>query len=238
MRAAFVGTLPGLALGLTTGALLSSRAPTYGRGAMIQSAALGGAFTGALMQLALQWNPYGTGWAYSVGHPPATLDPSIRYKQRACSNMPPNADASCAFPDSSVLDLMPGALIGLNVGIAAGLLGAYLPDQKRYGPSWQRVLLIDLAAGAGALAGGVAGCVNNATACLVNSNPTSEAHAQSATAALIGGGIGLLGGVLLTRHLDDDRAQTPPKISLSTTLMPVRTADGNVATGIGAVGSF
>ena len=41
------------------------------------------------------------------------------------------------------LDLTPGMLAGLNVGLASGLLGAYLPNQLRYGPSWQRILLID-----------------------------------------------------------------------------------------------
>ena len=38
------------------------RAPTYGRVALIQSAALGGRLTGALAQLALRWQPYGSGW--------------------------------------------------------------------------------------------------------------------------------------------------------------------------------
>ena len=58
---------------------------------------------------------------------------------------------------------MPGALIGLNVGLAAGLLGAYLPDQSHYGPSWRRVLLVDLGAGAGGDCGRAFGCVANPT---------------------------------------------------------------------------
>src|SRR4029079_18130012 len=49
LRAGFVGSLPGLTIGLTTGALLADRAPTYGRVAVIQSAALGGSLAGALI---------------------------------------------------------------------------------------------------------------------------------------------------------------------------------------------
>src|SRR5262249_22383365 len=55
LRAGFVGTLPGLTLGLTAGALTSKRAPNYGRVALIQSAALGGALFGGVAQLALKW---------------------------------------------------------------------------------------------------------------------------------------------------------------------------------------
>jgi hypothetical protein len=42
-------------------------------------------------------------------------------------------------------------LAGLNVGLAAGLAMAYLPDQSVYGPSWQRVIIVDMAGLAGAL---------------------------------------------------------------------------------------
>src|SRR5262249_42675475 len=66
LRAAFVASLPGIAVGLTTGALIADKAPTYGRVSLIQSAALGGMVTGALVQVATQWNPYGDGWRYSL----------------------------------------------------------------------------------------------------------------------------------------------------------------------------
>ena len=59
LRAGFVGSLPGLAIGLTTGVLTADHAPTYGRATLIQSAALGGFLTGALVQLTFQWQPYG-----------------------------------------------------------------------------------------------------------------------------------------------------------------------------------
>jgi len=53
LRAGFIGSLPGLAIGLTTGALAANRAPNYGRATLIQSAALGGILTGALAQVTL-----------------------------------------------------------------------------------------------------------------------------------------------------------------------------------------
>ena len=53
--------------GLTGSVLLRNRAPTYGRVAMIQSAALGGAFAGALAQLAFRWQPYGAAGLYNGG---------------------------------------------------------------------------------------------------------------------------------------------------------------------------
>jgi hypothetical protein len=245
LRAGFIGTLPGLGLGLTTGALLSSHAPRYGRVALIQSAALGGALTGALVQLATQWKPYGSGWQYTVRQPDLgdTVTGSTTLNGGVGCGTDPANPLNCAFAGSSVLDLMPGALIGLNVGLAAGLLGAYLPDQSRYGPTWKRILLIDLAAGAGALAGGVAGCVSDVDGCL-NATPKDHARGVAAIWAMAGGAAGLLGGVLLTRHFDDDPLAAPPpltdkpKASLSTTLLPMRTPDGRVTTGFGALGTF
>ena len=239
LRAGFIGTLPGLGLGLTTGALLSSHAPRYGRVALIQSAALGGALTGALVQLATEWKPYGTGWEYTVRKPNNQME---RQMSGVHCGMDPNNPDNCAFAGSSVLDLMPGALIGLNVGIGAGLLGAYLSDQSRYGPTWRRVLLIDLATAAGALGGGVAGCVSDVGGCL-NTTPVAHARGTAAIWAMAGGAAGLLGGVLLTRHYDDDPLAAPPPadkptVSLSTTLIPLRTPDGRVTTGLGALGTF
>ena len=60
-----MGSLPGLAIGLTAGSLLAKKAPTYGRVTLIQSAALGGMVAGALTQVAVQWKPYGLGWEQS-----------------------------------------------------------------------------------------------------------------------------------------------------------------------------
>jgi len=63
LRASFIGSLPGFALGLTAGALTADRAPTYGRAAIIQSAAVGGILAGGLGQMALR---LGTDPQYSV----------------------------------------------------------------------------------------------------------------------------------------------------------------------------
>jgi hypothetical protein len=204
LRAGFVGSLPGLALGLTTGALMADRAPTYGRVAVIQSAALGGIVAGALGQMALQWKPYGGADWEGTGDKKST----------------------------AVIDLAPGALIGLNVGLGAGILATSLADKTKYGPSWKRVLLVDLAAGAGMVVGSIAGCVTNTDGCL-KGVPKDDARALSAASGLAGGAIGLMGGILLTRHFDDDAPQTvtpPPNV----TVVPSATG----GPGITAVGSF
>jgi len=259
LRVGFAGSLPGLALGLTTGALLAKRAPTYGRVTLIQSAALGGALTGALAQIALQWHPYGSAsWNYTVRQPSADSDagngffyvksttPGSPPVDQGCLYTPPgpnmsNASQPCAFTDgNSALDLAPGILIGLNVGLAAGLLGAYLPDQSGYGPSWKRVLLIDLAAGAGAMAGGVFGCVFNVDGCLSAPQPTSEARSIAAWAALGGAGLGAVGGILLTRGFDDDvpsQEPTPSTMPMAT-FAPLRGANGAMVPAFAAMGSF
>jgi hypothetical protein len=260
LRIGFEGSLPGLALGLTTGALLAKHAPTYGRVALIQSAALGGAVTGALAQIALKWHPYGgTAWDYTVRQPVdgSTDAPNgVVYAKSTTSGTPPvnqgcvftppgpnmpNASEPCAFKDgNSVLDLAPGILIGLNVGLAAGLLGAYLPDQSHYGPSWKRVLLIDLAAGAGAVAGGVFGCVFNVDGCLSAPQPSPDARSIAAWAALAGAGFGAVGGIVLTRGFDDDlpsREVTPTTMPVAT-FAPIRGANGSLVPAFAAMGSF
>jgi hypothetical protein len=216
LRAAFFGSLPGLALGITSGALLSARAPTYGRVSLIQSAALGGILAGSLAAVALQWKPYGADWEQ---HQECKPDCKI-VKER------------------SLLDLTLPALVGLNVGLGAGLLGAYVPDQKQYGPSWTRVLLIDLATVAGAVGGGIAGCiaVDN---CLLD-YPTDAARAKSAMAALAGGALGLMTGVLVTRNVDQNNDPTPrTPTSVSTlTILPATRPQGGVVPLLSAIGAF
>jgi hypothetical protein len=262
LRAGFLGSLPGIAVGLTGGALLArNHAPTYGRVALIQSGALVGGIVGALAQVALQWQPYGGGWPYTVRtivNPDAMTQKMNSYKVPGgvtvnledCFYQPPdptnpdpnapNGRTTCAFKETSALDLVPGTLIGLNVGLVGGLLAAYLPDQSRYGPSWRRVVLVDLAVGAGMIAGGTFGCVLNPT-CL--QNPVSSPHdrAVAAGAALGGGAVGLLGGILLTRHVDDmtvDRGRAASATMPVATFAPMRDAAGNMSPAITAMGFF
>jgi hypothetical protein len=244
LRAAFVGSIPGLAIGLTTGSLFARKAPTYGRVALIQSAALGGLFAGALFQVAVQWKPYGLGWEFTSEPRQATARDFSegRLKDPMGGNCVPEGPENCIFRQSSTFDLAPGALIGLNVGLVAGLLGAYLPDQSKYGPTWRRVLLMDLAAGAGALAAGVGACVALSNSCLRAAQPDDDARAIAATAALVGGGLGLLGGYVLTHNVDDGVDSTGRRTATTSmpmvTFAPTRDGRGGMVPGFAALGFF
>ncbi|HXI57467.1 MAG TPA: hypothetical protein VNO55_15480, partial [Polyangia bacterium] len=239
LRAAFFGSLPGLALGITSGALLSARAPTYGRVSLIQSAALGGILAGGLVAVAAKWKPYGANWERhetiltTDKMPPNNPNPP-------CTQVGTNPTKwDCIMSERSLLDMTLPALIGLNVGLGAGLLGAYLPDQKRYGPSWTRVLLIDLATVAGTVGGGIAGCIAVAN-CLLD-YPTDDARAKSAMAALAGGALGLLTGVLVTRNVDqnnDPTPRTPTSASSTVTIIPATRPQGGVVPLLSAIGAF
>ena len=249
LRAGFVGSIAGLGLGLTAGALSSKHAPTYGRGWLIQSAAAGGAISGALLQVATKWKPYGVAWEHNVTQVSVATAPM----SEACINSGPDPTMyghslfDCEEPatSTSALDLAPGTLIGLNVGLLAGLIGAYGPDQSHYGPTWQRVLFVDLAAAAGAIAGGVFGCVFNVQGCLKNPNPSDQARAIEAWAALGGAAAGAIGGVLGTRRFEDELpdGRTTGDSSASATMplvtvAPMRDATGGVVPSVAAMGSF
>ena len=147
---------------------------------------------------------------------------------------------------------------GLNVGLGVGLAMAYLPDQSKYGPSWQRVMLVDLAIGAGTLAGAlikiVSRCLEDTAAvCSFTAEkgvplPPGKTQAEvdeqrardkrlTARFALAGGALGLVAGWLLTENADRDRAPLPlennPHASLFKlplpTLLPVTSSDGATA---------
>ena len=248
LQAGFVGGLAGLGLGLTGSALSSKHAPTYGRGWLIQSAAAGGAISGALFQIALRWKPYGSAWTRSVEQFDPNPDPSSMVTATKPPTGAPCIPAagtmeSCAVPTTNIIDLAPGALIGLNVGLAAGLLGAYLPDQSHYGPTWQRVLFIDSAAAAGAIAGAVFGCVGNVEGCLRAQNPSEEARSIEAWSALAGAGVGAIAGVLGTRSFaeegPDGRTTADSHATIPMAMViPTRDASGASVPMFAAMGSF
>jgi hypothetical protein len=129
-----------------------------------------------------------------------------------------------------------GMLAGMNLGLATGLALAYLPDQRSYGPSWQRVMLIDLAA----IGGGVTGallqmCVSGQGNKGVCGNV--EIGPQMARYALAGSAVGLATGLFLTwkydKHDDkheDNLAQTHPARGMPLPgALPVQTTDGRWA---------
>jgi hypothetical protein len=248
LRAAFVGSLPGLAVGLTAGSLMAKKAPTYGRVALIQSAALGGMVAGALTQVTVNWKPYGDSWEQTYRAPKDANDARIGNLPGGGACPPPDPNdgseaTKCIFKTSSIFDLAPGALIGLNVGLVTGLLGAYLPSQSTYGPSLRRILLIDAAAGAASLAAGVGACVSLSDTCLRAPQPDDHARAIAAGAALLGGGIGLLGGILLTRNVDAEPPSSSASKTSATTLpiatfTPLPDGKGGTVPGFTAMGSF
>jgi hypothetical protein len=84
------------------------------------------------------------------------------------------------------------------------------------------------------LIGGISGCVAQANACLT-SEPNDDARSISAASALVGGALGLAGGVLLTKHMDDDQVQTATAPSV--TVVPTAMGPGALP-GLAAVGSF
>jgi hypothetical protein len=143
-------------------------------------------------------------------------------------------------------------LAGLNLGLGAGLALSYLPDQSAYGPTWQRAMLIDLAIGAGTVAGTLLKVVGT---CLQEgpvegkrcSFGTDEARERRLTArfALAGGAVGLVAGWILTRQFD--RYNSPPlerepavAVVPMPTVLPVTSSDGSMrmVPGLAAQGRF
>ena len=114
-----------------------------------------------------------------------------------------------------------GRCIGLNVGLAAGLLGAYLPDQSRLRPELERVVLVDLAAGAGVIAGATFGCVVNVQLSSSSVSAPSD-RASAAGSALRWWRAGLGGRRAPDPHVDDKSRSMRPADSASTP-MPMAT---------------
>jgi hypothetical protein len=138
-----------------------------------------------------------------------------------------------------------GVFGGLNLGLTAGLALAYLPDQTVYGPSWQRVMLVDLATAAGAVAGAIVtivpGCIG-ADTCGFSANEPADRR-RIAISALIGGSVGLAAGWLLTRTYDQGKSAPPLERSsvsfMLPTLFPVESPAGTrTVPGLAAGGFF
>ncbi len=201
-----MGGVVGLGVGTAATALLSRKAPNYGRAAVMQSSAALGGLSGALLKSALE------------------LD-----------------------------DRYMGAMVlgGLNLGLGVGLAAAYLSDQTQYGPTWQRAVLVDLAAIAGAVTGAITatvqGCLERRQAGGDSGDCTFEDLPRTSRFTLIGGFVGLAAGIAFTRGVDST-VRPPAKLAraaarfipLPTALAIPSPAGGGVtlAPGLATVGRF
>jgi len=126
-----------------------------------------------------------------------------------------------------------GMLAGINAGVLVGLGLAYLPDQRVYGPSWQRVMLVDLAAVAGGFIGALVQTCRRSQDKQFCGN--FELGPEIARYALVGSAVGLAAGWLLTMRYDkhsgeptEHKPPTPPGLPMPSAL-PVQTTDGRWA---------
>ncbi len=204
-------TLLGGAAGLTTGAFagwwLDDKSPNYGRVALIQSSALLGTVAGAISVAAIGRYPA----APPVVPKPPDGTPVDDPQAIAYENYPKVYNT---YRNQIKQRLAWGMLAGLNVGLGAGLAMAYLPDQDVYGPSWQRVIMVDLA--------GLAGAIFATTIEVCSRTDSSGTHIHCADSqatlnrrtarfALVGAGLGLLSGWLLTMNYDRGREDRPER---------------------------
>jgi hypothetical protein len=215
----FLGGVGGLVAGHVAGWWLDDKAPNYGRVALIQSAALLGAVAGAIAIPAAGWFP---------DAPKADADQN-RYRIQAKERVGW------------------GMLAGLNVGLVTGLAMAYLPDQRSYGPTWQRVLMVDMAGLAGAVfASAVEICsgkdqYGDQKYC---ANASAEFTERTARFALVGTGLGLVAGWLLTMNYDKGVETHPNRSTLSflplPSAVPVQsvTGTGELLPGLLSQGRF
>jgi hypothetical protein len=94
---------------------------------------------------------------------------------------------------------------------------AYLPDQSVYGPSWQRVLIVDMAGLAGALfATTIEICsrtttVGSETVHVHCADSNTTLNSRTARFSLVGAGLGLFAGWLLTMNYDHVRETRPER---------------------------
>ncbi len=217
---AWLGGVVGLSAGSVAGWWLDDHAPNYGRVAMIQSGAFLGALAGVL------------------------AIPAMGFSLESVTT---TSTATTDTKTTRIPRVGWGMLAGINVGLATGLALAYLPDQRSYGPSWQRVMLIDLAAVAGGFTGALLQmCVSGQGNKGVCGN--AEIGPQMARYALAGSAVGLATGLFLTwkydKHDDkheDNLAQTHPARGMPLPgALPVQTTDGrwSLVPGLVSQGQF
>jgi len=204
----FLGGVGGLVTGTVAGWWLDSRAPNYGRVAVIQSAALFGAALGAITVPAAGWFPIAPG-----------APPSIRFPNDTQQNQQAYTDSQNRYRTLAKERVAWGMLAGLNVGLVAGLTMAYLPDQRNYGPTWQRVLMVDMAGLAGALfASAVELCSRQESYC---ANESADLNSRTARFALVGAGLGLAAGWLLTTNFDDANRSRSTRLTPGLSFLPM-----------------
>ena len=192
--ATWLGGAAGLVGGAFAGWWLDDLSPNYGRVSMIQSSALLGTVAGAIAVSAIGQYPA----EVKVGE---GIDKYNHYRDQVKQRM--------AW----------GMLAGLNVGLAAGLAAAYLPDQSKYGPSWQRVLMVDMAVMSGAVfATTIELCSRKSGGSCANQDATL--NSRTARFALAGAGMGLLAGWLLTMNYDHDHETRPERPMVSFIPLP------------------
>jgi hypothetical protein len=197
----WAGGVVGLAAGAVAGWWLDDHAPNYGRVSLMQSAALLGTVSGAIAVSALGLYPG------EIQQPPDATPADD-----------PRVAAFNSYRNQVKARLAWGMLAGLNVGLATGLAMAYLPDQRAYGPSWQRVIMIDMAGIAGGLfASAIELCTRTEGGSRIHcANTEATLNQRTARFALVGAGLGLLTGVLLTMNYDRESQRRPefPLLSL------------------------
>ena len=192
--ATWLGGAAGLMGGAFAGWWLDDLSPNYGRVALIQSSALLGAVAGAISVSAIGKYPA----AAPTPAKPANPDKPTPTEQH-------DIDVYNNYRNQIKQRMAWGMLAGLNAGLAAGLAMAYMPDQSQYGPSWQRVIMIDMAILAGAVfATTIELCSRNSNPNCAN-NDKAQLNSRTARFALVGAGLGLLSGWLLTTNYDHGR---------------------------------
>jgi hypothetical protein len=203
--ATWLGGASGLIAGAFAGWWLDDLSPNYGRVSLIQSAALLGTVAGAIAISAMGQYPA----AVAAPQTPPTFLNYATADQQPYNNYRNQIKQRIAW----------GMLAGLNVGLAAGLAMAYLPDQSVYGPSWQRVIMIDLAGFAGAVfATTIELCSRTTTDHCADTSATL--NSRTARFSLVGAGLGLVAGWLLTMNYDHVREARPELPPLSFIPLP------------------